>query len=230
MKRSVVTEVEQLKTKLSGYVSLFNYRLLNLCIEAEPVALLPVKVMTEEGMKDMEDVAKVAVDKKYHFIVSPLYDDELHAIAKGIFKTHPEFKQEIKTWEGFDESDPSGKYLYCTMPEVNKDRRDVLNSAVDTLYNKCKGDMETANVNCTNKIATLMADNSPEEIDKVKKSRENIVKRFEDIREEMHTNKLKEIEDAYQEYLARQDMQQSADEEREQTEGHPTSMKLNSEE
>jgi hypothetical protein len=228
MKRSVAIEIEQLKTKFTGYTSLFNYRLLNLCIEAEPVALLPVRIMTEEGMQNMEDVAQVAVDEKYHFIINPLYDDELQAIAKGVFGAHPEFKQEIRTWEGYDEADPAGKYLYCTMPEVDKDRRDVLNSAVDALYNKCKGDMETANAACTARIATLMADNSAEEADKVRKTREEIVEMYEKIREEMHDNKLKEIEDAYQEFLARQARRLSAEEEQEQAEGHPTSMRMGS--
>ena len=219
MKRSVITEMEQLKAKLSGYVALYNYRQMNLCIEAEPAALLSVRIITEEGEKNMEDVAQVAVDKKYHFIFSPLYDDELRAIAKGIFEAHPEFKQEIKIWDGYDETDPSGKYIYCTMPEVNKDRRDALNTAVDTLYNKCKADMENANAKCTAKIASLMFDNSPEEIDKVKQARENVVKKFEDIREDMHTKKLEEIEEAYQRYLKEQEQKDAEKQEAEEALG-----------
>lgn len=228
MKRIVAIELEQMRTKLSGYVGIFNYNLLNLCVEAEAVALLSAKIMTEDGEKNMEDVAKVAVDKKYHFIIDPIYDDELQPIAKGIMKVHPEFKQEVKTWEGYDESDPAGKYIYCTMPEVNKDRRDVMNNAVDVLYNKCKADMEAANAKATAKIATHMAGSSDREIETVKNLREKNVQQFEEMRERLHTDKLKEIEDAYQEYLTKQVEQHQVDQEREEAEGNPTSMRLNS--
>ena len=48
------------------------------------------------------------------------------------------------------------------------------------------------------------------------------------MRERLHTDKLKEIEDAYQEYLTKQVEQHQVDQEREEAEGNPTSMRLNS--
>ena len=43
MRRAVVKEFEQLGEKLSNYNAIFAYRLMNLCVKAEEVSLLPVE-------------------------------------------------------------------------------------------------------------------------------------------------------------------------------------------
>ena len=227
MKRAVAQQVDQLKAKCSGYVALLVYRYANLCIEAHPAALLSAKVEVEGEMKNLEEVAQVAVKEKYHFMVSPIYDDDLFPVGKAIMIEHPEFKQEIKTWDGFDESDPAGKYLWYTMPEVNKDRHDVLLKAVDAFYDECAQKMEAAQQLCAQQLVVLQADSSPMEIEQVSEYTKKIVDTYNELRDKARDNKKQEIEDAYAEYQAKQEEKEAQQQEEQQEKGNPMQMKIN---
>lgn len=200
MKRNVINQLEQLKNKESGYVALLIYRYGNLCVEADPLSLLPVEIEIEGETKKMEEVAQVAVHEKVHFIINPIYEEDIFAIGQAIQQQHPEFKQEVRTFEGYDDDDPEGKYIFCTMPPVDSDRRKLLLTAVDTLYQECKAQMELAEATCTQKLVVLQADSTQKEIDTAKEYRETVVKQFTDARETTYQEKVAEIEAAYKEY------------------------------
>lgn len=229
MKRAVGQQVDQLKTKLSGYAALLVYRYGNLCIEANPIALLPVTVEVEGEKKKIEDVAQVAVHEKYHFIVSPIYEDDLFQVGKAIMMQHPEFKQEVKTWDGYEETDPAGKYLFYTMPDVNKEYHDTLIQMVDAFYDECTEKMELAQTKCTESLAAIQADSSPEDIKKVADYVDEITSYYNKLRDETHDSKTKEVEDAYAEYQAKQDEKKAQEQEKLQEQGNPLQMNLNPE-
>ncbi|MBO4249762.1 MAG: ribosome recycling factor [Paludibacteraceae bacterium] len=226
MRRDVAQQLDQLKGKLNGYVALLVYRYANLCIEANPFALLPITVKVDGEEKRLEDVAQVAVHEKYHFNIFPMYEDDFYAIGKGIEESHPEFKQEIKTYEGYEEDDPAGKYIFCTMPEVNKDYHDVLLKAVDTLCDECKGKMDVAKATCMAKLAPMMENISESEVDKLKDYCEEVMKFYSDLRDKNTDDKKKEIEDAYAEYQAKQDEKAAALEQQAREMGNPTQMMM----
>ena len=209
MKRAVVQQVDQLKAKLGGYTAMLAYRYINLCIEAHPAALLSAVVEVEGETKHLEDVAQVAVKETYHFVVNPLYEEDLFPIGKAIMMEHPEFKQEIKTWDGFDETDPAGKYLFYTMPEVNKDRYDVLTEAQEK---------------CVAELVELQKDSSPAEIEKIAEYIQQIVKQYNDIRDKCYDRKKKEVEDAYAEYQAKQQEKEAEEKEKKLAAGNPLQM------
>jgi len=199
MKRNVINQLEQLKNKMSGYAALLVYRYGNLCVEADPLSLLPVEVFVEGQAMKMEEVAQVAVHEKVHFIINPIYEEDIFAIGQAIQQQHPEFKQEVRTFEGYDDDDPEGKYIFCTMPPVDSDRRKVLLTAVDALYQECKVQMEVAEATCTQKLAVLQEGSTDKEIDRAKEYRETVVKQFTEMRETTYKDKVAEIEAAYQE-------------------------------
>ena len=224
MKRAVGQQVDQLKAKLSGYAAMLAYRYANLCIEAHPAALLSAVVEVEGESKHLEEVAQVAVKETYHFIVNPIYEEDLFPIGKAIMMEHPEFKQEIKTWDGYDETDPAGKYLYYTMPEVNKDRHDVLIKAVDAFYDECKQKMKAAEQDCVTQLAGLQADSSPTEIEQVAEYVHNIMKTYSDMRDSSHDTKKQEVEKAYAEYQEKQKEKEAEEKEERQAAGNPLQM------
>lgn len=224
MKRAVVQQVDQLKAKLGGYAAMLAYRYINLCIEAHPAALLSAVVEVEGETKHLEDVAQVAVKETYHFVVNPLYEEDLFPIGKAIMMEHPEFKQEIKTWDGFDETDPAGKYLFYTMPEVNKDRYDVLTEAVKVFYEECKQKMSVAQEKCVAQLVELQKDSSPAEIEKIAEYIQQIVEQYNDIRDKCHDRKKKEVEDAYAEYQAKQQEKEAEEKEKKLAAGNPLQM------
>ena len=226
MKRVVGQQLDQLKAKSGGYVALLVYRYANLCIEANPFALLSVEVTVEGESKKIEEVAKVAVHEKYHFIVEPLYEEDFFAVGKAIMETHPEFKQEIKSYDGFDKEDPEGKFLFYTMPEVNKDRHDALLKAVDAFYDECKEKMDAAKQACVAKLAVLQQDASPEEIEKTSDMVDQIMKQYEDYRDSAHDGKKQEVEDAYADYQKQQEEKNAEEQEKQQEQGNPLQMKF----
>lgn len=226
MKRAVAQQLEQLKNKLGGYVALLVYRYANICVEANPIALLSVNVEVEGETKKIEEVAQVAVHETYHFVVNPIYEDDLFPVGKAIMLEHPEFKQEIKTWDGFEDTDPAGKYLFYTMPEVNKERHDIIIQAVDAFYDECTQKMTIAQQDCVKQLAILQADSSPDEIELVSEYVENVVKTYNDLRDTNRDDKKAEVERAYEEYQAREEEKKAQEEEKKQEQGNPMQMMM----
>ena len=202
------------------------FRYANLCIEANPFALLSTQVEVEGEMKKIEEVANVAVHETYHFAVIPFYEDDLFAIGKAIMMEHPEFKQEIKTLDGFAEEDPAGKILFYTMPEVDKNRRDVILKAVDAFYDECKVKMSEAQEDCAKQLAILQAGSSPAEIEQVAEYVKKVVDYYNEMRDANRNTKKEEVEKAYADYLAKQEAKAAEEQERQQAAGNPLQMKI----
>ena len=126
MKRALNNQYYQLYEKLKGYVAMMNFRFINLCVKADPVALIPVTVNIEGDEKTLEQVAMTAQKDDYRFWIVPKYDEDMESICKGIAKVHPEFKQEEGSFK-VDGPGENGKahdvrYIELTMPEVNQKR------------------------------------------------------------------------------------------------------------
>ena len=215
MKRSIINKLSQLSEELKGYVGALNYRYMNLCVKAEEASMLPIQVPIEDELKNIEDVGFVG--KKdgddFSIYIVPKIQDDLRDIAKSVKVAHPEFIQEL------------------TMPEVNDDRHDVLTQAVDTFYKMCKAQMEKAKAEADVQFAALSADISPLEVDNMKQAVDEVNDMWINKREQLHDEKLKEIEDAYNQWLTHQ--QTTARQQQEEAAAHDqnvgTSMKMTSE-
>ena len=72
------------------------------------------------------------------------------------------------------------------------------------MYEECKVQMEAAKTQVEAQIAILAADEKPEEIDKVKNAIKELNKTWTEKRDQLHEDKLKEIEDAHDKYLQEQ--------------------------
>ncbi|MBQ9571074.1 MAG: hypothetical protein IJR30_06865, partial [Prevotella sp.] len=124
MRKSIETLINEVKTKMSGYVVLLQYRYMNLCVKAEPASLLSVSVIDEEGEEsDIEHVASASLANDYQFEIYPHDKKMTYAISRAIKEAHPEFKIDIRTEDdgnASEEDDDQEKVIVCTMPEVNK--------------------------------------------------------------------------------------------------------------
>lgn len=172
MKRSIISQYDQLKGRLSGYVAMMNFRYMNLCIKAEEASLIPITVMIEGEGKRLEDVARIAKDGEYDFKVFPIYDEDLFSIGKGIAMAHPEFKQDRKNLnlEMDDGEKVDVEYLQITMPDVDKNRYDLLKETTNAMYEQCKVQMEAAKTETESQIALMTADEKENELDKLHKA------------------------------------------------------------
>ena len=180
MRRSIIKEFDQLGESLSNQSAQFAYRMKNLCVKAEEVALLPVEILIEGEFQKLESCATIGKKDDYSFMVFPNYEEDLETMGKGIFRVHPEFKQKIESMQ-VDSVDEAGKnksmdvhYILLTMPEVDDDRYDVLKDGVKVCYEDCKARMEVLNRKADAKFADLTIGDTDEDVKKLKAAREKL--------------------------------------------------------
>jgi hypothetical protein len=210
MKRALSNRYDQLYEKLKGYVAMLNFRYLNMCIKVEPASLIPVKVNIEGSEKNLEQVAMVTKKDDYRFWILPKYDDDMKAICEGIAKVHPEFRQKEMTMkiEGLEGEGTSHdvRYLQLTMPEVDDKYYKALKDAVDVFYDQCKTLMEAAANQAKAEIAVKSVGEPKEDVDGIKKEVDKLIKSSEESRDKLRDKKLKDIEEAYKNWLAKTGM------------------------
>ena len=210
MKRALSNQYDQLYEKLKGYVAMLNFRYLNMCIKVEPASLIPVKVNIEGSEKNLEQVAMVTKKDDYRFWILPKYDDDMKAICEGIAKVHPEFRQKEMTMkiEGLEGDGTSHdvRYLQLTMPEVDDKYYKALKDAVDVFYDQCKTLMEAAANQAKAEIAVKSVGEPKEDVDSNKKEVDKLIKSSEESRDKLRDKKLKDIEEAYKNWLAKTGM------------------------
>ena len=210
MNRAAIREFDKMSDSLSTLNAQFAYRLMNLCVKSEPVSLLPILVNIEGELQKLEECAQISKDDDYTFKVFANYSSDIPALAQGIFKTHPEFKQELFE-EEVEYIDEDGEervdkvpYILLTMPEVDDERYDVLKDGVKAIYEDTKVKMENVIANADVKMAELMAGESEADIEKVKKARDKQVKTWTEQRDKVYNKKLQEIEEAHSKWLLEQ--------------------------
>jgi hypothetical protein len=213
MNRAAIREFDKMSDSLSTLNAQFAYRLMNLCVKSEPVSLLPILVNIEGELQKLEECAQISKDDDYTFKVFANYSSDIPALAQGIFKTHPEFKQELFE-EEVEYIDEDGEervdkvpYILLTMPEVDDERYDVLKDGVKAIYEDTKVKMENVIANADVKMAELMAGESEADIEKVKKARDKQVKTWTEQRDKVYNKKLQEIEEAHSKWLLEQSEQ-----------------------
>ena len=208
MKRAIYKEFDQYGDDLSGHCARFSYRLMNLCVKAEEVSLLPVEVLIDGDLQRIEECSKIAKKDEYTFMVVPNFEEDLTAVAQGVFLEHPEFIQKVEsmTVDGVDEE---GKpvssdmpYLLLTMPAVDDDRYKVLKDSAKALYEECKAAMELATAGADVKLPPLMVGESEEDIKRFNKMRDQLEAEWNGHREKVYQEKLQEIEDAHNLWMA----------------------------
>ena len=193
----VTAAVKELKEKLNAYLSLLSYRYANLCVKAELGALLPVTVVAEREY-NLEDVAKVATPDNFRFEIYPDLPDHLQAIIAAVLDVHPEFKMELVK----EDYGNRNQHIVYTMPEVDKDRRKLLNDAAKVFYEECKVEINTACGGYLAEVPSLEGKLPVEEVTEVtrvlKRSREESLQTCQNL----YQKKLAEIDEAYQRYQA----------------------------
>lgn len=212
MRNSIKILLGELDAKLTGHAGLLNYRYMNLCIKAEPAALLSLTVTDIEGnVYNIEEVADTMIPDDFSFEFVPREMAMLPFIQKGIAETHPEFKQEVikpQDDEHFFVANSADydkeRHIICTMPEVDNNRYDLLKQSVKALYDERVVEMDKIKAEYTKTLSDRTADLPKEEADEAKDKLEELFKRYSEICKTYRDNKVKEIEESHQKWLADQ--------------------------
>lgn len=218
MKRSIVNTLNDLNARIMGYVAVMSYGYCQLCVKADASSILGFE-QTYNGLpQKIEDLADIYVhteagdDDKLDLF--PKRGEYLPLLAMGIMEIHPEFKQAILTFEGVDKEDedsPDAKYLRLTMPEVNKDRRDVIMDALDLLHKQCLVKLDALKVKYEAKLTQLTVTSDPAAVKEAQDALTEQIDEGKEMCENLTEEKRKEVEDAYQRYLMQQEQSGAAE-------------------
>lgn len=181
-------------------VTITTLKYMNLCVKAEPMSLMAVEVVTNLGKQKIENCVDVSIPEWNQIMMFMKRPDFMGPVLLGVRKTHPEFKVEKKKAYSYrGQLDPEDVLLY-TMPPVDKDRRDVLNQGVDLLKKQTQTKIDRIKADCTLQLNKMVTDpdKKKEALDFLDEKTQEIV----DHLEKVTADKLKEIEDAYEKYVA----------------------------
>lgn len=228
MKRAVKVLIEDARTRMSSYLGMYVYRLMNLCIKAEPMALLSVTVQTENGEENLEKVANVYRPDDFHFYIVPNDPEEIAKVGKAVLLQHPEFSQEVKTAENTDDdgNKEEVEYLYVSMPEVNKDRYNVLTDGVKILSDEVKIKLEETYNLFKVRIEAKLAGAGKEEREEAEKSLKDLQEMAESKMGEYQKKKLSDIDEAYQNYLSKEEEKKKEKEKEDKTNSKRAGMSM----
>ena len=187
--------------KLKGYNMLFNYRMSNLCVKAEPTALMPVTVFVAGTEYNLEEVANILKPDDFSFDVYPKNQNNLQDIISGIFDVHPEFKMELKTDKAENEGGADTHHVFYTMPPVDKDRRKLLNETTKTFHKECMVNLDVTYADLQARLVEPYTQMSPQDVDEARKGFKKVYDDARDECDKMLQLKLNEIEEGYQRYL-----------------------------
>ena len=190
---------------MSGYIGLLSFRYMNLCVKAEIASLLPVIVFIDGQETNIEEVANVNMPNEFQLGVFPKEPSQLPDIIAAIYEAHPEFKMEKKSTG--DTEDESSQFVLYTMPEVDKDRYDLLMDAVKSLYDECRARLKAIYSEYQARFVELLVKVSPQEAEEAKKALDDLNDKCHDMVIDLLNKKQDEIEEAYLRYLEEKEQQ-----------------------
>lgn len=205
MNNYTISEIEKAQKKMSGYIGLLSFRYMNLCVKAEIASLLPVIVFIDGQETNIEDVANVNMPNEFQLGVFPKEPSQLPDIIAAIYEAHPEFKMEKKSTG--DTEDESSQFVLYTMPEVDKDRYDLLMDAVKSLYDECRARLKAIYSEYQARFVELLVKVSPQEAEEAKKALDDLNDKCHDMVIDLLNKKQDEIEEAYLRYLEEKEQQ-----------------------
>ena len=175
----------------------------------------------------------MSVANDYQLLVYPKYSEMLPNIMFGVGQAHPEFKMSVKRGEmtvmpiedakqyreikmgaepeeidkmtdAEPDGDLNGLFLVYTMPEVDKERRDMLTIAVKGLHAECVERIDSVYTRHADNIVTMLTNTPPQEAETLKDALERVYHDNKEHADKLRDEKLQEIDDAYARYTLRQ--------------------------
>lgn len=196
--------MQQFEKQISNNLLLMKFRFMNVCVKAEPAALIGVSVSEAEVTGNLEDVVDVYGGDEKTLNLVPHDGVDITSVAADISEIHPEFIVDYGVYKKSQDNEDTVTVLSLTVPDVDKDRRDILLKAVNTYKDAFNTYVDTAASVTKVKMAMYLADATDADKDKVTEFFKDKAKEYKDKAEQAAADKTKEIEDAYKRYLEEQ--------------------------
>lgn len=223
MNAHILREINDANSKFSAYYGLLDLRYKNLCAKADGASLMPVTVIADGFECNIEDVAMVAKPNDYQLVAIPSEERYLRDLVEGIFEAHPEFKMKMmvkdkdgvrelnESESGLESTEKGERFLLYTMPDVDKDRRDLLRQGVNSLYEECIAKIKLVNADAKRRMEEGGFISTQKDMDEgfgALQQGYNLIKGKIDKLQQM---KLEEIEEAYYHYLENRSVDQASE-------------------
>lgn len=190
-----------MESRITGRLNSMKFHFFNVCVDADPVALLSTSVPDGGIDRHLEDLVDVAKKDDMTFVFIPHEGTDLEMIVTAIGVTHPEFITEFSECRKSADSDETVSLLTVTVPYVDERRKGVLEKAVGT-YKDAFCTYVDAEVNVAKvKMAPYLLDATKEDKDAIEQIVKDKAKEYKEMAEEAAADRIKKIEDAYQKYL-----------------------------
>lgn len=190
--------VNNMRGRLSAMEMAFCYVVANLCVKADPLLLLPIKISIGSTIHRLEDCGVIGAPDDKHFEIYVRNQEIIPQVIKGIVLKHPLLEVEMKEKETDDDPD----ILSVTVPKMSKERHDALKDVIKVKYEQIKGQMEIAYGKAVQETADLGSKVKPEEIDECKKELLKAHNDVLDILNNDYDDIIKYIEKEYEAYCA----------------------------
>jgi ribosome recycling factor len=224
--KSINELFDETKQKMNGHTMLYYFHLSNLCITADPMALLSSTVKIDGQDLNLEDVANVAIPNDKQFAIMPKDAEYLLPITKAIKLEHPEFELEEKT-EKDEITGEDNVVIYYTMPEMKQERHDVCMEYIKAQFDVTNAKLEAIFSQGSAKVAFKMNGASEENLQLAKDKMQEIYDWHTNTLKKLREDKEKEVEDAFQAYLAGEQEETKASEEKQAAEGVDSVFSMN---
>ena len=187
--------------RISSRLMSMKFHLCNVCVDADPVALLTTSVSDGGIDRKLEELVDVAKTDEMTFAFIPHEGTDLEMIVPALGKAHPEFKTEYALCKKSADSDETVSILVVKVPPVDERRKDILEKAVGT-YKDAFCTYVDAEVNVAKvKMAPYLPNATKEDQDAIEQVLKDKAKTYKDMAEEAAGDKIKKIGEAYQKYL-----------------------------
>lgn len=102
--------------------------------------------------------------------------------------------------EASPDADPQKVFLLYTMPDVDKERRDLLTATVKSLHAECMLRLDAVFARNSEAFAMMLTSANMQDADTLKGDLERIYKEFKNRADRLRDEKIKEIDEAYARY------------------------------
>ena len=201
MDRNLSMIVGDMESRITGRLNSMKFHFFNICVDADPVALLNTSVPDGGIDRHLEDLVDVAKKDDMTFVFLPHEGTDLEMIVPALAESHPEFITEFTECRKSADSDETVPILTVTVPYVDERRKEVLEKAVGT-YKDAYCTYVDAEVNVAKaKMAPYLPAASKEDADAVGQLVQDKAKEYKGMAEEAAGDRIKKIEEAYNKYL-----------------------------
>lgn len=204
MNTELAALAEVFETRATNKLTLMKLNFCNLCVKADPAALLGVRVKDGDVELDLEQVATITKpdDDERVFEIIPKESGFLKAVEDAMKQEHPEFRCSTFQVKTSPDSDETVDVLRFVVPDLDQARHDVLVKGVDTYKDLFNAQLDAEMAMMTLRIAPLLLNASKEDKEAVDEGMNKTCEDTKKAAEAAAEAKKKELDEALERHLA----------------------------